>query len=61
MKALGRLGATGSFTARFWLEEIGPDRFFTYLAKTAAAALIDDHVLFASWSKHTDADRFIQI
>ncbi|HAA37718.1 MAG TPA: hypothetical protein DCE00_02465 [Firmicutes bacterium] len=60
MKALGRLERNEVVSLLgFWLEEIGPDRFFTYLAKTAAAALIDDRVLFAHHGQEpADADRF---
>lgn len=60
MKALGRLERNEVVSLLgFWLHEIGPERFFTYLAQTASAALIDDRVLFAHLGKEpSDADRF---
>ncbi|HZK24040.1 MAG TPA: hypothetical protein VFC74_01495 [Oscillospiraceae bacterium] len=60
MKALGRLERNEVVSLLgFWLEKIGPERFFTYLAQTVSAALIDDRVLFAHHGKEpADADRF---
>lgn len=60
MKALGRLdrGEVVSLLG-YWLEEIGPERFFRYLAQTVQAALIDSRVLMAHLCRDvSDADRF---
>lgn len=60
MKALGRLERNEAVSLLgYWLEEIGPERFFAYLAKTVDAALIDTRVLFAHMKTElSDADRF---
>lgn len=60
MKALGRLERNEVVSLLgFWLDEIGSDRFFTYLARTVQAAFIDTRVLFAHRKlSPTDADRF---
>ncbi|NLM51568.1 MAG: hypothetical protein GX197_01935 [Firmicutes bacterium] len=60
MKALGRLERNEVVSLLgYWLEEIGPQRFFAYLAQTVAAALIDTRVLFAHFKTDpSDADRF---
>jgi hypothetical protein len=60
MKALGRLDRNEVVSLLgYWLEEIGPKRFFDYLEKTVSAALIDTRVLFAHMKKPlSDADRF---
>ncbi|MDW7650328.1 MAG: hypothetical protein SCK29_02360 [Bacillota bacterium] len=60
MKALGRLERNEVVSLLgFWLEEIGPERFFTHLEKTVSAALIDTRVLFAHQKNQlSDADRF---
>ncbi|NLZ93898.1 MAG: hypothetical protein GX922_07795 [Firmicutes bacterium] len=60
MKALGRLERNEVVSLLgFWLDQIGPDRFFAYLAQTVKAALIDTRVLFAHRKiSPTDADRF---
>jgi hypothetical protein len=60
MKALGRLERNEVVSLLgFWLEEVGPERFFAYLEKTVSAALIDTRVLFAHMKKPlSDADRF---
>lgn len=60
MKALGRLERDEVVSLfGYWLAEIGPQRFFAYLAETVQAALIDTRVLFAHQKvQHTDADRF---
>ncbi|MCW3488641.1 hypothetical protein [Dethiobacter alkaliphilus] len=60
MKALGRLDRNEVVSLLgFWLEEIGPDRFFSYLEQTVDAALIDTRVLFAHMKEPlSDADRF---
>lgn len=60
MKALGRLERNEVVSLLgYWLEEIGPKRFFAYLEQTVAAALIDTRVLFAHMKKPlSDADRF---
>jgi hypothetical protein len=60
MKALGRLERNEVVSLLgFWLEEIGPQKFFAYLEKTVQAALIDTRVLFAHMKKPlSDADRF---
>lgn len=43
----------------YWIDEIGPEKFFARLADTVAAALIDTRVLFAHRKKElSDADRF---
>ncbi len=60
MKALGRLesGQVVSLLG-YWLEEVGPEKFFHYLAKTVQGALIDNRVIFAHMKKDlSDADRF---
>jgi hypothetical protein len=60
MKALGRLesGKVVSLLG-YWLDEIGPERFFDYLAQTVQAAMIDTRVLFGHMHKQlSDADRF---
>jgi hypothetical protein len=60
MKALGRLDRNEVVSLLgFWLEEIGPQRFFDYLARTVSAALIDSRVIFAHMKTPlSDADRF---
>jgi len=60
MKALGRLERNEVVSLLgYWLEEIGPERFFSYLAQTVAAAFIDTRVLFAHFKNDiSDADRF---
>ena len=60
MKALGRLDRNEVVSLLgFWLDEIGPDRFFAYLAQTVKAAFIDSRVLFAHRKiTPSDADRF---
>ncbi len=60
MKALGRLerGEAVSLLG-YWLDEIGPARFFEYLSRTSRAALIDTRVIFAHQKRPlSDADRF---
>lgn len=60
MKALGRLGH-GEVVALmgFLLEEVGIDKFFEYIEKVAACALIDTRVLFAHFKLDlTETDRF---
>jgi hypothetical protein len=60
MKALGRLesGKVVSLLG-YWLEDIGPERFFGYLAQTVQAAMLDTRVFFAHMRKDlSDADRF---
>jgi hypothetical protein len=60
MKALGRIerGEVVSLLG-CWLEEIGPARFFDYLARTSQAALIDSRVIFAHQKLElSDAARF---
>ena len=60
MKSLGRLERNEVVSLLgYWLEEIGPERFFAYLGRTVQAALIDSRVLFAHLKKPlSDADRF---
>jgi len=60
MKSLGRLERNEVVSLLgYWLEEIGPERFFGFLEKTVQAALIDTRVLFAHLKKPlSDADRF---
>jgi hypothetical protein len=60
MKALGRLDRNEVVSLLgYWIEEIGPERFFAYLAKTVSAALIDTRVIFAHFKQPlSDADRF---
>lgn len=60
MKALGRLERNEVVSLLgYWLEEIGPDYFFGYLARTVNAALIDTRVLFGHFKLDlSDADRF---
>lgn len=60
MKALGRLERNEVVSLLgYWLAEIGPNRFFSYLEETVEAALIDSRVLFAHMKKPlSDADRF---
>ncbi|MCR3923111.1 MAG: hypothetical protein NUK65_11465 [Firmicutes bacterium] len=60
MKSLGRLERNEVVSLLgFWLDEIGPERFFSFLAQTATAALIDTRVLFAHRKTVlSDADRF---
>ena len=60
MKALGRLERNEVVSLfGYWLAEIGPQRFFAYLADTVQAAFIDTRVLFAHQKvPHSDADRF---
>lgn len=60
MKSLGRMerGEVVSLLG-YWLDEIGPARFFDYLARTSQAALIDTRVIFAHKQLHlSDAQRF---
>lgn len=60
MKSLGRLerNEVVSFLG-YWLEEIGPTRFFSLLERTVQAALIDTRVIFAHLKRPlSDADRF---
>ncbi|HHX73282.1 MAG TPA: hypothetical protein GX699_00060 [Firmicutes bacterium] len=60
MKALGRLERNEVVSLLgYWIDEIGPEKFFARLADTVAAALIDTRVLFAHRKKElSDADRF---
>ena len=60
MKALGRLERKEVVSLLgYWIDEIGPEKFFACLAKTVAAALIDTRVLFAHQKRElSDADRF---
>ncbi|NLA60563.1 MAG: hypothetical protein GX863_05605 [Firmicutes bacterium] len=60
MKALGReeRGEVVSLLG-FMVEEVGPERFFDYLAKTVDVAFIDSRVIFAHLRKQlSDWDRF---
>ncbi len=60
MKSLGRLERNEVVSLLgYWLEEIGPARFFGFLERTVQAALIDTRVMFAHLKKPlSDADRF---
>ncbi|MBS3899969.1 MAG: hypothetical protein KGZ54_04640 [Dethiobacter sp.] len=60
MKSLGRLERNQVVSLLgYWLEEIGPARFFGFLERTVQAALIDTRVIFAHLKKPlSDADRF---
>ncbi len=60
MKSLGRLERNEVVSLLgYWLEEIGPARFFGFLERTVQAALIDTRVIFAHLKKPlSDADRF---
>lgn len=60
MKALGReeRGEVVSLLG-FMIEEVGPEKFFGYLARTADVAFIDSRVIFGHLKKQlTDWDRF---
>ncbi|HHY75440.1 MAG TPA: hypothetical protein GX500_01505 [Firmicutes bacterium] len=60
MKALGReeRGEVVSLLG-FMIEEVGPEKFFDYLARTADVAFIDSRVIFGHLKKQlTDWDRF---
>ncbi|UNC90767.1 hypothetical protein [Candidatus Contubernalis alkaliaceticus] len=60
MKALGRMDQ-GEVVALmgFFVEEVGIDKFFEYIERTAACALIDSRVLFAHFKLDlTETDRF---
>lgn len=60
MKSLGRLERNEvNSLLGYFLEEVGPARFFSYLERTVQAALIDTRVIFAHLKRPlSDADRF---